>query len=171
MKNNLPICSAVNLEGCGGKHMIVTVDRMNLLQAAKIHSISWKESHRSFCVLDFIEMHTLERQKEYMKNKMNRGSRFYMLVEDIPIGVVSVKECLIEDFYILPDKQKMGYGTKLLQFAIEQCTGITTLWILENNTNAKRLYHKMGFQETGRTHTITEEIDEIELSLNSQFVV
>lgn len=151
--------------------MIVTVDRMNLLQAAKIHSISWKESHRSFCVLDFIEMHTLERQKEYMKNKMNRGSRFYMLVEDIPIGVVSVKECLIEDFYILPDKQKMGYGTKLLQFAIEQCTGIPTLWILENNTNAKRLYHKMGFQETGRTHTITEEIDEIELSLNSQFVV
>ena len=65
--------------------MIVTVDRMNLLQAAKIHSISWKESHRSFCVLDFIEMHTLERQKEYMKNKMNRGSN--MLVEDIPMGV------------------------------------------------------------------------------------
>lgn len=92
-----------------------------------------------------------------------------MLVEDIPIGVVSVKECLIEDFYILPDKQKMGYGT--MQFAIEQCTGVPTLWMLENNTNAKRLYHKMGFQETGRTHTITEEIGEIELSLNSQFVV
>ena len=106
-----------------------------------------------------------------MRKKMNGGSKFYMLVEDIPIGVVSVKECLIEDFYILPDKQKMGYGTKLLQFAIEQCTGVPTLWMLENNTNAKRLYHKMGFQETGRTHTITEEIGEIELSLNSQFVV
>lgn len=126
--------------------MIVTVDRTNLL-------------------------HTLERQQEYMRKKMNCGSKFYMLVEDIPIGVVSVKECLIEDFYILPDKQKMGYGTKLLQFAIEQCTGVPTLWMLENNTNAKRLYHKMGFQETGRTHTITEEIGEIELSLNSQFVV
>lgn len=151
--------------------MIVTVDRTNLLQAAMIHSISWKESHRSFCASDFVKMHTLERQQEYMRKKMNCGSKFYMLVEDIPIGVVSVKECLIEDFYILPDKQKMGYGTKLLQFAIEQCTGVPTLWILENNTNAKRLYHKMGFQETGRTHTITEGIDEIELSLNSQFVV
>ena len=53
-----------------------------------------------------------------------------MLVEDMPVGVVSVKECLIEDLYILPDKQKMGYGTKLLRFAIEQCTGIPTLWIL-----------------------------------------
>ncbi|MDO4469168.1 MAG: GNAT family N-acetyltransferase [Bacillota bacterium] len=151
--------------------MIVTVDRTNLLQAAMIHSISWKESHRFFCASDFVKMHTFERQREYIRKKMNCGSKFYMLVEDIPIGVVSVKECLIEDFYILPDKQKMGYGTKLLQFAIEQCTGIPTLWILENNTNAKRLYHKMGFQETGRTHTITEGIDEIELSLNSQFVV
>ena len=145
--------------------MIITVDRTNLLQAAMIHSISWKESHRSFCVPDFVERHTPERQQEYRQNKINCGSKFYMLVEDMPVGVVSVKECLIEDLYILPDKQKMGYGTKLLQFAIEQCNGIPTLWILENNTNAKRLYHKMGFQETGRIHAITEELDEIELRL------
>lgn len=38
--------------------MIITVDRTNLLQAAMIHSIPWKESHRSFCVPDFVEMHT-----------------------------------------------------------------------------------------------------------------
>lgn len=100
-----------------------------------------------------------------MRNKMDCGSRFYMLVEDVPVGVISVKECLIEDLYVLPDKQKMGYGTKLLQFAIEQCTGVPTLWILENNSNAKRLYHKMGFQETGRIHAITGGLDEIELSL------
>lgn len=145
--------------------MIITVDRTNLLQAAMIHSISWKEPHRSFCVPDFVERHTPERQQEYMQNKINCGSKFYMLVEDMPVGVVSVKECLIEDLYILPDKQKMGYGTKLLQFAIEKCTGIPTLWILENNTNAKRLYHKMGFQETGRIHAIAEKLDEIELRL------
>ena len=145
--------------------MIITVDKMNLLQAAMIHSISWKESHRSFCVPDFVEIHTPERQQEYVQTKMNCGSKFYMLVEDMPVGVVSVKECLIEDLYILPDKQKMGYGTKLLRFAIEQCTGIPTLWILENNTNAKRFYHKMGFKETGRIHAITKRINEIELSL------
>ena len=145
--------------------MIITVDKMNLLQAAMIHSISWKESHRSFCVPDFVEIHTPERQQEYVQNKMNCGSKFYMLVEDMPVGVVSVKECLIEDLYILPDKQKMGYGTKLLRFAIEQCTDIPTLWILENNTNAKRFYHKMGFKETGRIHAIAEKLDEIELSL------
>ena len=31
--------------------MIVPVDETNLLQAATIHSISWKESHRAFVLL------------------------------------------------------------------------------------------------------------------------
>lgn len=88
-----------------------------------------------------------------------------MLIEDNePTGIVSVKDSLIEDLYILPQKQRMGYGTKLLQFAMEQCTDNPTLWILENNSNAKRLYYKMGFQETGRINMITDELNEIELS-------
>jgi ribosomal protein S18 acetylase RimI-like enzyme len=145
--------------------MIVAVDKTNLLQAAIIHSVSWKESHSSFCAPDFVEMHTPERQQGYIQSKIDCGSRFFMLIEDDePIGIVSVKDDLIEDLYILPQKQRMGYGTKLLQFAMEQCTDNPTLWILENNSNAKRLYHKMGFQETGRINMITDELNEIELS-------
>jgi len=145
--------------------MIVAVNKTNLFQAAIIHSVSWKESHSSFCAPDFVEMHTPERQQGYIQNKMNCGSKFYMLIEDEPIGIVSVKDDLIEDLYILPQKQRMGCGTKLLQFAIEQCTDNPTLWILENNSNAKRLYHKMGFQETGRKNAITDGLDEIEYTL------
>lgn len=144
--------------------MILAVDDTNLFQAAVIHAAAWKESHRSFCAPDFIEMHTPERQQGYIRKKMNCGSKFYMLVEEEPIGIVSVKEGLIGDLYVLPQKQNMGYGTKLLQFAIAQCTGTPTLWILENNADAKRLYHKMGFRETGRIHAITNGLDEIELS-------
>ena len=144
--------------------MIVAVDKTNLLQAAIIHSVSWKESHSSFCAPDFVEMHTPERQQGYIQSKIDCGSRFFMLIEDDePIGIVSVKDDLIEDLYILPQKQRMGFGTKLLQFAMEQCTDNPTLWILENNSNAKRLYHKMGFRETGRKNVITDGLDEIEL--------
>ena len=113
--------------------MIVPVDETNLLQAATIHSISWKESHRAFCTPDFIETHTPDRQREYLRNKMNNGTKLYMLVEEKPIGVVSVTKGLIEDLYILPDMQNMGYGTKLLLYAVGQCTDTPTLWILENN--------------------------------------
>ena len=76
--------------------MIVPVDETNLLQAATIHSISWKESHRAFCTPDFIETHTPDRQREYLRNKMNNGTKLYMLVEEKPIGVVSVTKGLIE---------------------------------------------------------------------------
>ena len=145
--------------------MIIEVDETNLLQAGEIHSISWKESHQSFCTPDFVNIHTTENQQEYIRNKIKCGSKFYMLVEEKPIGVVSIKENLIEDLYILPDRQNMGYGTKLLQFAIKQCIGIPTLWILENNIRAKKLYCRMGFQETGRINAITDNLNEIELSL------
>ena len=145
--------------------MIILVDEKNLLQAATIHSISWKESHRAFCAHDFIEMHTPDRQREYLRNKMNNGTKFYLLVDEGPIGIVSVTNSLIEDLYILPDMQNMGYGTKLLQYAVGQCTDTPTLWILENNINAERLYRRMGFKETGRKNSITNGLDEIEFAL------
>lgn len=145
--------------------MIAQVDENNLLQAATVHAIAWQESHRSFCAPDFIEMHTPQRQREYMLNKMSEGSTFYLLVEDRPMGVVSVSGSLIEDLYILPEMQNRGYGTKLLRFAMEKCAGNPTLWILENNVRAERLYRRMGFKETGRKNTIRDGLDEIEFAL------
>ncbi len=146
---------------------ITTVDRMNILQAAVIHSISWQESHRAFCTPEFIQKHTPERQREYLQNKINGGAKVYMLTDEKPVGIVSVTGNLIEDLYVLPDVQNRGYGTKLLQFAISQCTGIPVLWILENNAGAERLYRRMGFRETGRRNSVADGLDEIELLLRN----
>ena len=145
--------------------MIVRVSEQNIMDAASIHSISWKESHRDFCTQEFIELHSPERQQKYIHDKINKGTKFFMLVDEEPVGVVSVTDSLIEDLYVLPEKQKMGYGTKLLQFAVDQCSDTPSLWILENNVNAERLYYRMGFTRTGRFNVITDEIAEIELSL------
>ena len=145
--------------------MIIPVDGTNIIQAAEIHSISWKESHRSFCAPEFVEKHSPQRQREYLQNKMDGGTKAYMLVDGMPVGIVSVTGSLIEDLYVLPDMQNRGYGTKLLRFAMSLCTGVPELWILENNTAAKRLYNRMGFRETGRRNGITDGLDEIELRL------
>ena len=142
--------------------MIIPVDETNLLQAATIHSISWKESHRAFCTPDFIELHTPDRQRDYLNGKMNSGSKIYLLIDEKPIGIVSVTKSLIEDLYVLPDSQNMGYGTKLLQYAIGQCADTPTLWILETNKRAEKFYRRMGFKKTGRRNSITDELDEIE---------
>lgn len=145
--------------------VIIPVDKTNLFQAAVIHSISWKESHRSFCTSDFLELHTPDRQWEYLSSKMRNGAKVYMLVDEKPVGIVSVTDSMIEDLYVLPDMQNMGYGTKLLQYAESQCTDTPTLWILENNENAERLYRRMGYKETGRRNSITDGLDEIEFVL------
>ena len=150
--------------------MIIPVNEQNIMDAANIHSISWKESHRHFCTPEFIEMHSPERQLKYIRDKMNKGTKFFMLADEEPVGVVSVTDSLIEDLYVLPEKQNLGYGTKLLQFALDQCSDTPSLWILENNTDAERLYNRMGFTRTGRRNAITDTLDEIELALEQEVV-
>lgn len=145
--------------------MIIPVNDQNIAAAAAIHSISWKESHRAFCTPDFIEIHSPERQLQYMRDKMNHGTQFFMLIDEDPVGVVSVTDSLIEDLYVLPEKQKMDYGTRLLRFAVGQCSGTPSLWILENNENAERLYRRFGFTKSGRSNAITDQLAEIEFVL------
>ena len=101
--------------------MITEVSRSGLREAARIHSVSWQESHRSFCTPEFIALHTPEHQEEYLRDKMDRGTRIFMLNEGRPVGIVSVTGSLIEDLYILPEYQNRGYGTLLLHYAIRQC--------------------------------------------------
>ena len=144
---------------------IIPVDESGLREAAAIHSASWQESHRSFCSPDFVALHTPEHQLAYLREKMDRGGRLFMLIDGEPVGIVSVTGSLIEDLYILPDCQNRGYGTLLLRYAVRQCDGVPTLWILENNRNAERLYRREGFRETGRRNAITDGLDEIEFSL------
>ena len=145
--------------------MIVPVDQSNLVQAAEIHSVSWQDSHRSFCSADFIALHTPQHQQEYLAEKIRQGSKVYMLLEDEPVGIVSLTGSLIEDLYILPNRQNKGYGSTLLKYALSLCQDTPTLWILENNVNAGRLYRRMGFRETGNRNNITEGLDEIEFAL------
>lgn len=150
--------------------MIVDVGEKDVTRAGEIHARSWQESHRAFCAPEFVAMHTPERQARYLREKMEKGSRVYMLLADgAPMGVVSVTGSLIEDLYVLPEGQNRGYGTALLRHAIAQCAGTPTLWILENNHRAARLYRRMGFCETGRSNAITESLNEIELALDEAF--
>ena len=145
--------------------MIEPVNKQNIDIAAAIHSESWKESHRAFCAPDFVELHSQEHQKEYLLEKMKAGTLLYMLFDEASgknVGIVSVTENLIEDLYILPAEQNKGYGTKLLRFACSKCPDKPTLWILENNLNAARLYQREGFSLTGRRNNIDKGLDEIE---------
>jgi len=146
--------------------VIKQVTPETIADAAFVHAEAWQASHRSFCTPAFVALHTPARQQAYLQGKIDAGTRVYLLTEEIPVGLVSVTGNLIEDLYILPAYQNRGYGTLLLHYAMERCDGTPTLWILENNTGAERLYRREGFLPTGGRNAITDGLDEIELALD-----
>lgn len=145
--------------------MIKIVTQSDIMQAAIIHSESWKESHREICSPEFIAIHTPERQKCYLESEVAKGAQLYMLIDEKPVGIVSVHGSLIENLYVLPSEQNQGYGTQLLAFAVGKCTGSPSLWILNTNDRAKRFYERHGFKPTGNVVQHTGGMYELELSL------
>ena len=142
----------------------VCVTEESVTDAARIHAASWQESHRSFCSEEFVAQHTPERQEKYLRGEMAAGKRIWVLeVNGESAGLVSVLGSLIENLYVAPEKQNQGYGTKLLRFAIAQCEGVPTLWILDNNDGARRLYERNGFALTGESKRLTDTLFEIEM--------
>lgn len=143
--------------------MIIKVSDKTIENAAEIHSISWKDSHKDFCSRDFIEKHSVEHQKTYLLNEIKFGKDVFMLVADYPVGIVTIKGSLIENLYILPNEQGKGYGTILLLFAISRCKDEALLWILNNNMKAYKLYLRHGFNKTGKINILSDTIWEIEM--------
>ena len=134
-----------------------------IMDAALIHSESWKVSHQSFCSAEFVEQHTVEAQAAYLCREQDAGKRVFMLIDECPVGIVSVHGDLIENLYVLPSRQNQGYGTLLLRFAAKQCSGVPHLWILNINEGARRLYVRNGFKETGRSNQLNEQLYELEM--------
>lgn len=146
--------------------MVELVTQSDIMEAAIIHSESWKESHRDICSPEFLAIHTPERQKKYLESEIAKGVQLYMLTNEKPVGIVSVHGGLIENLYVLPSEQNKGYGTQLLTYAVEKCTESPSLWILNTNTGAKRLYERNGFKPTGNIVQRTGGVYELEFRLN-----
>lgn len=145
--------------------MILPVTRQNIHQAAAIHSESWKESHRDVCSAEFLATHTPERQKRYLEAEMEQGAQLYMLVDQKPVGIVSVRGCLIANLYVLPSEQNKGYGTQLLAFAVTKCQGMPSLWVLSSNQRARKFYEQNGFRPTGAVVRHSDTLWELEFRL------
>ena len=144
---------------------IIKITENNISNAGKIHSESWKESHKNFCSEEFVARHTEEAQTEYIRSEISKGKDFYMLIDRMPVGIVSVCGSLIENLYILPAEQRKGYGAMLLQYGLKQCNGIPSLWILSNNDRANAFYKKHGFVESGKKKQLRNDLFEVELIL------
>lgn len=138
------------------------------MDAAAIHAESWQDSHRAICSPEFLALHTPRRQKACLEAAIAAGARLYMLTDGKPVGIVSVRGSCIENLYVLPAQQNKGYGSRLLEFAISQCSGAPTLWVLNTNPGARRLYERRGFCPTGQLVRHGGELCEQEFRLDEK---
>ena len=69
---------------------------------------------------------------------------------------------LIENLYVLPERQGSGYGGQLLCFAAARCPR-PTLWVLGSNQFAYDWYCREGFRPTGAEKPLSGGLLEREL--------
>ena len=96
---------------------------------------------------------------------MRNGKQLYMLIKEVPVGIVSIKGSLIENLYVVPSEQHKGYGSELLLFAMKQCKGSPRLWVLNNNEKAQSFYCHHHFHMTGNRHRLSEQLSEWEMEI------
>lgn len=152
---------------------ITEVTEADLLTAGTVHAAAWRQSHREICTAEFVAAHTPQRQAGYLREQLQAGKQLWLLLDDAEtaVGVVSLEQregCgLIENLYVLPEVQNHGFGTQLLQFALDRCRKLALrplLWVLNTNTGARRLYARLGFVETGRCKPLQNSLCEIEMT-------
>lgn len=132
-------------------------------EAARVHSASWKESHRAFCSEDFVEAHTPQRQKAYLLDEMRQGKRFFVLVENgACLGLVSEWDGWIENLYVDPKHVRKGIGSKLLAHVCA-LNAVSRLFVLSNNARAIAFYEKAGFRFTGKEKALNDWLSEREM--------
>lgn len=141
--------------------MIVPITEQNILEAAAVHAASWRASH-TFCAPQFTARHTTERQAQYLRGELEKGKALWLLLDPEPVGLVSVWKDLIENLYVLPEKQRRGYGRRLLHFAMAQCQR-PALWVLSSNQAAYNWYIKEGFIRTGVEKSLSDTLSEVEM--------
>ncbi len=139
--------------------MIAFVDKEKISDAAKVYMLSWKASHKNICSKEFIEKHNIEYMKNYLIKEINTGYSLYAEYNaEKPVGIIGINLNTDEIglLYVLPEEQRKGYGSDLLEFALSQ-TNSPHLTVLNTNKAAIGLYEKYGFKFSGENKKLSPD--------------
>jgi putative acetyltransferase len=78
------------------------------------------------------------------------------------IGYIAWRPQWIDHLYVVPEHNKRGVGTALLD-AVKAHQSRIDLWTLENNTRARRFYEARGFSAVERTESPRNEEPEADV--------
>ena len=73
------------------------------------------------------------------------------------VGYASYAKQVVSNMYVLPEFQRRGAGSALLDFIVHQVPDGFELCVFEQNTEAIRFYEDRGFRTVSRTSGENEE--------------
>jgi putative acetyltransferase len=73
-----------------------------------------------------------------------------MFDADVMMGFIAVRDLHIDQLYVDPSYQRRGIGSSLLDRALDNASGRTTLHVFEANGSARAFYEKHGFRQQDR---------------------
>jgi ribosomal protein S18 acetylase RimI-like enzyme len=109
----------------------------------------WRASFES--AVGVSEPHTSEQQRDYLLCTVVPNNRVLVaMARDRVVGFVAASAERVEQLYVHPDYQRIGIGSRLLQWAKDQSPGHLSLFTFERNERAQKFYEARGFRVVGR---------------------
>jgi GNAT superfamily N-acetyltransferase len=90
--------------------------------------------------------HFFFEDQDYFRDFILTQNKVFVVESDHrPIAFMAMKDQFIDQLYVHPDRQKMGLGKALLEYARSLSPEHVWLYTLQINTNARAFYEKNGF--------------------------
>jgi ribosomal protein S18 acetylase RimI-like enzyme len=131
----------------------------------EIHSHSWKIAYKGIVPDEVLNKITAEKRQKYFEKALTEGweEDAVIFVANKAVGLICIGKCRDADkvgsyseiwgIYLLPEYWNMGIGTELINWGLGELKkrqyDNVTLWVLEDNLNARKFYEKFGFQHDG----------------------
>lgn len=135
-----------------------------------IHSQSFRRAYKGIIPESILDNFTAEKREKYIQKSLVDGTEEYILIftGKEPAGFMCIGKCRDEDLdssfgeiwgiYIQPAYWNQGIGTELIRWGIRELKGRgykkASLWVLEENLNARKFYEKLGFEHDGTVKEI-----------------
>ena len=120
-------------------------------RAAFDHALPWLKG-----------LHTPDEDRWFYRERIFTSCCVWGVFEaDVLTGIVAFRKEWIDQFYVLPETQRHGVGSELLQIA-QRDSDRLQLWTFQRNAPARRFYEARGFvlvEQTDGTRNEEKEPD------------
>jgi len=137
----------------------------------EIHSSSWKKAYRGIVPDEILDNISVEKSQKYFEKALSEGREedYLVFAGDKAVGLMCIGKCRDEDkddtygeiwtIYLLPEYWNKGIGSYFINWGLNELKNRNykrvTLWVFEENLNARKFYEKMGFKYDGTKKEIT----------------